>query len=82
MEDRELFVGLIVGVIAGIVIVPFFMKSNKINMDDSLKKIDFMLPKTVKQRITFFFIALTAGVCEEIIFRGAATYFFMNLPFD
>ena len=82
MENRELVVGLIVGVIVGIVIVPFFMKSKKSNkMDASLEQIDFMLPKTVKQRITFFFIALTAGVCEEIIFRGAVTYFFMNLPF-
>lgn len=80
MENREMFMGLIVGVIVGIVIVPFFMKSK--NMDASFEKIDFMLPKTLKQRITFFFIAVTAGVCEEIIFRGAVTYFFMNLPFD
>ena len=80
IKNSEMLVGAITGgVIAG-VLLPLFMKSNK--MTAAFEKIDFMLPKTLKQRITFFFIAVTAGVCEEIIFRGAVTYFFMNVPVD
>ena len=80
MENREMFAGVIVGIVVAGIILPMFMKSNK--MAAAFEKIDFMLPKTLKQRITFFFIAVTAGVCEEIIFRGAVTYFFKNFPLD
>ncbi|MDR1043215.1 MAG: CPBP family intramembrane metalloprotease [Clostridiales Family XIII bacterium] len=34
--------------------------------------IDLLLPRDAKQRGRFFFVALTAGVCEEFIFRGVA----------
>ena len=29
-----------------------------------------LLPRSKKERIHYFFISLTAGICEEIIFRG------------
>ena len=44
--------------------------------------VDFMLPQTKRERIVFIFVAATAGICEEIIFRGAMTMFLLNLPFD
>ena len=44
--------------------------------------IDFMLPQTKRERIVFIFVAATAGICEEIIFRGAMAVFLLNLPFD
>jgi hypothetical protein len=34
--------------------------------------LDLLLPRDAKQRRRFFFVALTAGVCEEFIFRGVA----------
>ena len=75
MKNSEMLVGAITGGVIAVVLLPLFMKLKK--MAAAFEKIDFMLPKTLKQRITFFFIAVTAGVCEEIIFRGAVTYFFM-----
>jgi membrane protease YdiL (CAAX protease family) len=34
--------------------------------------VDLLLPRDARQRHRFFFVALTAGVCEEFIFRGVA----------
>lgn len=60
-----------------IIIMPLLMmKGNNVKV---FEKIDFMLPKTIRQRVAFFFIVVTAGVCEEIIFRGASTYLLMNI---
>ena len=77
IENKDLFLGFVTGTILVIVILPLFM--NKERNIQSFEKIDFMLPKTVGQRVTFFFIAVTAGVCEEIIFRGATTYLLLNV---
>lgn len=76
-DNKEMFSGFIVGAAAVIIIMPLLMMKGK-NVK-ALEKIDFMLPKTIGQRVTFFFIAVTAGVCEEIIFRGASTYLLMNI---
>ena len=77
IENKEMFLGFVTGSILVVVILPLFM--NKERNIQSFEKIDFMLPKTVGQRVTFFFIAITAGVCEEIIFRGATTYLLLNI---
>jgi len=76
-ENKEMFLGFLVGAILVVVILPFLMKKGR-NIE-AFEKIDFMLPKTIGQRVTFFFIAVTAGVCEEIIFRGATTYLLLNI---
>lgn len=44
--------------------------------------IDFLLPRTRKERLAFVFVAATAGICEEIIFRGAMAMFLLALPFN
>ena len=80
IQNSNLMWGFIGGAALSVIVLPLVMKSDKPN--PSLEKIDFMLPKTKIERVTFFFIAVTAGVCEEIIFRGAATYFFMNVSFE
>ncbi len=33
-------------------------------------KIDFILPKTRRQRLIWILVAVTAGTCEELLFRG------------
>ena len=73
-----MFLGFLVGVTLVVVILPFLMKKGR-NIK-ALEKVDFMLPKTIGQRVTFFFIAITAGVCEEIIFREVVTtYVLLNI---
>lgn len=49
--------------------------------NDQTENIHFMLPVTVEERILFGLVSLTAGVCEEIIFRGVMLYYFENMPF-
>ena len=77
LRIKEMFLGILVGATLAVVILPFFMKKG--STIEAFEKIDFMLPKTIGQRVTFFFIAITAGVCEEIIFRGATTYLLLNM---
>ena len=46
------------------------------------KTFNFSSLKLKKERILFFLVSITAGVCEEIIFRGLIVYYFSHLPFD
>lgn len=46
-------------------------KKVKIKLD---KNISSILPVTNKEKLVFVFVCLTAGICEEIIFRGYLLY--------
>lgn len=80
IENKEQFSGALVGAAVALILMPLVMMKSK-NIQ-AFEKIDFMLPKTLSQRVTFFFVALTAGITEEIIFRGAATYVLLNLGIE
>lgn len=49
-----------------------------------LESVAALLPATQGERYTFAFVALTAGICEELLFRGFLlfylAYFFPALP--
>ena len=80
IENKQMFMGVLTGAAVGLVIIPLLMLKSKNTA--AFDKIDFMLPKTIGQRVVFFFIAVTAGVSEELLFRGAATYLLMNIGID
>jgi membrane protease YdiL (CAAX protease family) len=42
----------------------------------SLEKLNFILPKTAEERRWFVLVAITAGVCEEILYRGFLIHYF------
>lgn len=46
------------------------------------ESIQFLIPKTLGERLLFLFVAITAGFCEEIIFRGVMLYYLSNLSHD
>jgi membrane protease YdiL (CAAX protease family) len=46
-----------------------------------LEKIAFFLPRTREERLWFAAVAITVGVCEEIIFRGFLIRYMQSLPF-
>ncbi|MEC1177894.1 CPBP family intramembrane metalloprotease [Metasolibacillus meyeri] len=76
--------GLLIGIIAGIcfsLIMPFFLQK-KGKAPVTVGNIDFFMPQTRYERIWFVFVAITAGICEELIFRGAMTYFLFELPVE
>ncbi len=43
--------------------------------------IDYLLPKTNKQRIVWVLVSVTAGVCEEVLYRGFMLGYLQSLPF-
>ena len=46
----------------------------------SLEKLNFILPKTAEERRWFVLVAITAGVCEEVLYRGFLIHYFRELP--
>lgn len=86
-EYKSILIGMAIGGGVGIVVALL-----AVNYSKSLGKkfrealgadnIQFLLPKTIGERVLFLFVAITAGVCEEIIFRGVTFYYLNHLPFD
>ena len=50
-------------------------------IDNQIDGIRFMMPSKLKERILFVLVALTAGFCEEVVFRGVMLTYFESLPF-
>jgi membrane protease YdiL (CAAX protease family) len=46
----------------------------------SLEKLNFILPGTAEERRWFVLVAITAGICEEILYRGFLIQYFRELP--
>ena len=59
------FVGLALPVVAAWLNPALREKSRSM-----LKAVEFLLPKGPQERLTFAAVALTAGICEEILYRG------------
>ncbi|HEX6965320.1 MAG TPA: CPBP family intramembrane glutamic endopeptidase [Gemmatimonadaceae bacterium] len=49
-------------------------------MRKSLEQVEFLLPQTPRERVWFTAVALSAGICEEIIFRGFLIRYVQALP--
>lgn len=47
---------------------------------DALKPLDFILPATVREREWFIFVGITAGICEELLFRGFLLHYLHVFP--
>lgn len=46
----------------------------------SLEKLSFILPITSGERRWFVLVAITAGICEEILYRGFLIHYLRDLP--
>ncbi len=49
---------------------------------DSLKSLSFFLPATRTERRWFSFLCITAGICEETLFRGFLLHYLHVAPFS
>ncbi len=47
---------------------------------EALKQISFFLPRTRRERGWFAAVSVSAGICEELIFRGFLAQYFVGLP--
>ena len=48
---------------------------------DALKSLSFSLPATWAERRWYGFVAITAGICEELLFRGFLLHYLHTFPF-
>lgn len=78
-------IGLGIGISIGIFSLTLvFSKTLRKRISDAMtdESIQFLLPSTVGERLLFLGVAMTAGVCEEILFRGVMLYYLSHLSFD
>jgi len=76
------------GLIAGMLIVIMLpavlaVRSEKIRAKagKAAKKLAFLLPSTGEERWWWWLVCITAGVCEEVVYRGFLLHYFHILPF-
>jgi uncharacterized protein len=80
---RDLIVGLIAALILVQVVALLRVRSKpevRAKIAKALRSLYFMLPVTREERVFFFFVSLTAGICEETIYRGFLIHYFMGAP--
>lgn len=46
----------------------------------ALKRLDFFLPATHEERVWFAVVSITAGICEEVLYRGFLIRYFSDGP--
>lgn len=76
-------VGLAIGVLAFTSMSIIAARRNpevRRQMQKSLEQVEFLLPRTMRERAWFAAVALSAGICEEIIFRGFLIRYVDALP--
>jgi membrane protease YdiL (CAAX protease family) len=56
-------------------------ETTRARIAESLEKLNFILPTTGEERRWFVLVAITAGACEEILYRGFLIHYFRDLPF-
>jgi membrane protease YdiL (CAAX protease family) len=67
-----------IGSLLGLIIVPLLARSGKNVLAGD---IETLLPRTKNEKLWFILVALSAGVCEELIFRGYGLRLFESIGF-
>jgi uncharacterized protein len=76
-----MFLGFIIGVLF-LVLVLFRLPFYKKRMDKQMENISFLAPANKKERNWGLASSVTAGICEEIIYRGFVIFYLQSLPFE
>lgn len=50
-------------------------------MEKAFLRLNFILPLTAEERTWWIFVSLTAGSCEEMLYRGFLIHYFTATPF-
>ena len=72
--------GLLIGLLAPVLLAQWNPTIRK-RLEASFTSIAYYLPRTGRERALFALVCVTAGVCEEIIFRGWIIRYLAALPF-
>ena len=84
-ENMEKFYGMIVGFLLGVGLIVFVLMKlpfYKKRTAKQVESIDYLLPTTKLERKWSVFVAITAGICEEIIYRGFVIHYLSGLPVE
>jgi len=76
--------GITVGMLIAIFVpAALALRSEKIRKKaaKAAKKLAFLLPSTGEERRWWWLICITAGVCEEVVYRGFLLHYLHVLPF-
>ncbi|HEX5234425.1 MAG TPA: CPBP family intramembrane glutamic endopeptidase [Silvibacterium sp.] len=82
LSGNPLVYGIAFGLMAGLLFQPLAVKFNPrlmATVKRQMKKLDFFLPFTPTERIWFGVVSVSAGVCEETLYRGFLYHFFRNI---
>jgi uncharacterized protein len=75
--------GMIGGVLA-VIFVPALLAvwSEKLRQKagKAAKKLAYLLPSTHEERLWWWMVCITAGVCEEVVYRGFLLHYFHTTP--
>lgn len=82
--QTDVLLGIGLGIASAVVIillVIYFSETIKSKVADVLsdESIQFLIPSRLSERFLFFLVALTAGVCEEIIFRAGMLHYLEDI---
>jgi uncharacterized protein len=81
---RTLVAGVLIGLLLMIALSPLQARrsaSIRDKMEKAFLRLSFILPLTGEERIWWIFVSLTAGICEEILYRGFLIHYFRAAPF-
>jgi len=82
--DSSVIYGFIVGVAISLVVftaLAWFVESIRSYVQQMMKGVESILPQNSRERWTFAAVAVTAGICEEVIFRGFLLHYLHVQPF-
>jgi membrane protease YdiL (CAAX protease family) len=74
-----LIMGAAIALLLSLIILPLLAKSGK---NVVVGDIESLLPHTKNEKLWFILVALSAGICEEIIFRGYGLRLFESIGFN
>lgn len=81
---RTLVAGVLIGLLLMIALSALQVRrsaSIREKMEEAFLRLSFILPLTSEERIWWIFVSLTAGICEETLYRGFLIHYFFAVPF-
>jgi len=82
--SRTFVTGVLVGIFFVIILSALQARRSAAiqeKMEKAFLRLSFILPLNGVERTWWVFVALTAGICEEILYRGFLIHYFFAAPF-
>jgi uncharacterized protein len=76
-----MFAGFVVGVLL-LIFVLMKIPTYKKYQNSQISDVDYLIPTSKLERKLAALAAVTAGICEEIMYRGFVIEYLSNLPFN